>query len=220
MPSTFAHAVFPAGAVWLARLGFPSLTRKEFIRLICLATFLGNAPDLDLIPASFFNHQWNVIHRSLGHNLFSVTLLTLVGGYGIRIWVSQKFSKVRAFILALTLISTHLLLDSLAKQGQGHPIGIAFFWPFSDTQYTIPFTVFPRIYPHPNVHPVLGFALSRQFWTEALILEMLRCVLLLGIWAILFHGARMVSRHWKRNSLPVQDGAKTTPTIRLSDPSL
>jgi len=194
MPSSLTHALFPATAIFFSKSAFPGLSRRQFYRLILVASILGNFPDLDLLPGLFFPEYWLFLHRSLGHNIFSLVLLSIIGAKWLKSWVCPQFSRRFSFFLAMSLIGTHLFLDTL---GDFAPLpltgrdGIPILWPFSDGSIRFSLPLFPKVIPASGLHPVLAFALSKQFWTQALFQELAQAAILIVFWGITFQIMRL-----------------------------
>lgn len=155
---------FPVPAFGCVREDSPDLTGPQWLKLLALGIFLANSPDLDLIPASLFPDQWNPIHRSWGHNIFSVTLLIWLGSHLQRRFVSREISSRQAWLVSAALVLSHLMLDAMMDTApDGKLRGIPILFPFSDLQVRLPWRVFPTVITREGVHPFLGHVLSPTF---------------------------------------------------------
>lgn len=195
MPSTFAHALFPSTCLWLSKGGFPRLNRTQWLKLLALGIFLANSPDLDLIPASLFPDQWNPIHRSWGHNIFSVTLLIWLGSHLQRRFVSKENSSRQAWLVSAALVLSHLMLDAMmdtTPDGKLH--GIPILFPFSDLQVRLPWRVFPTVITREGVHPFLGHVLSPTFWQSVIFREIFVSLALAFLWGGVLCSFRWLAR--------------------------
>ncbi len=203
MPSSIAHALFPAGCALLSRSGLPALPRKGWLKFLAVAVFLGNAPDLDLIPASLWPEHFFEIHRYWGHNIFSVTALIYLGQVLIRRWVSPSFSKRHAWILSTLLVASHLLLDSMGcPTAHGELPSIPFLYPFSDWSFYLPFQLFPIIQLHRGVHPLLAHVLAQDFWVHVIFHEIFFSAALVGIWSAVYFLSRLLFLRKKKTPEP------------------
>lgn len=194
MPSTFVHALLPSSCA--ASTSFVRLklkTRWEWIRFLFVAFFLGNAPDLDLIPAFLYFEHFREIHRAWGHNIFSATLLAVAGRYLLVKGVSPQFSKASGWLLSFFLVYSHLLLDAMF---QAHSIGfiptVPLFWPISHWNVSLPFGFFNT--PHLNI-PLGKFDLPLfefYFWKHIFLYEILPSALLFLLWLSAWHVSQRV----------------------------
>lgn len=193
MPSPFAHALTPTFAAWFSRAEFPALTRVQWFRLFVATTVLGNIADLDLIPASLFQDQWANFHRAWGHNVFALSLFIWVGQWGLRRFVSSSIPRKTAWIMAFFLVMSHCLLDGMMEvDSRGRLPGIPLFYPFSRMEFSTGLQLFACTPIEPGVNPILGHALSREFWTHVLAREILLSLVLGAIWLVVFSTARAV----------------------------
>lgn len=187
MPSTIAHALFPAASVIIAGSALPRLDKRGWAKLVCLAAFLGNSPDLDLIPASLFPMHWNYIHRNFGHNIFSITALTIFGTWLLRRFVSREIPKAQAAFMVLSLVCSHLVLDSLADFTlEGERPAIPFLFPLSDWSFYLPWRLFPVPALADTPHPFLNHVFSVEFWTKVVFVEIGTSVALGVVWGGVF----------------------------------
>jgi len=99
-------------------------------RLAWLAAFLSAAPDLDVITFAFgIPYEHPLGHRGLSHSLLVAVLAGLLAALALRtrpLWPTAA--------LLATVTASHGLFDALTNGG----LGIAFFAPFDDTRYFLP----------------------------------------------------------------------------------
>jgi len=132
MASVVTHAV-----VGLA-LG-KTFTWKEMpLKFWLFSVFCSILPDADVL-SFFFGWRYGDIfgHRGFSHSLFFaffLSLLVLFAGFK----EIPKFSKPwwALWLFFFLLTSTHGLLDALTNGG----LGVAFFSPFIETRYFLPWT--------------------------------------------------------------------------------
>jgi inner membrane protein len=103
---------------------------------VALAT-LSLAPDLDVLGFRLgvpyeapFGHR-GATHSLLGALAFGGLCAALPGRGGA--------SRLRTFLVAWVVVTTHGLLDALTDGGRG----VAILWPFSSTRYFSPWTPIP-----------------------------------------------------------------------------
>lgn len=89
-------------------------------------------PDLDVIGFKYgIPYQSEYGHRGFTH---SIAFSLFIGLIGLLFSRQLKSSKVMIFsLLTLTTLS-HAVLDAMTNGG----LGVAFFWPVSDTRYFLP----------------------------------------------------------------------------------
>jgi len=208
MPSTIAHVLFPTTSVMASKSGLPRLTKAQWFRFLFLAAFLGNAPDLDLIPASLWPGEWYTIHRYWGHNIFSVTILIMIGQRLLRRFVSRDFTYNQAYLVSGLLVVSHLFLDSMGHHtNYGEYPSIPLFFPVSDWSFSLPFHLFPVIELHRSSHPMLGHVLAKDFWVHVIFHEIFFSLVLTGIYATIFAACRFTRK------FVTKKGVVATPSL-------
>jgi inner membrane protein len=94
-------------------------------------------PDADVVGFSFgirYADQWG--HRGASHSLvFAALVAAVVGGLAPLV----KRPALRTGLVALLVVASHPLLDTLTNGG----LGCALFWPFDHTRYFAPWTPIP-----------------------------------------------------------------------------
>lgn len=126
MTTIFTH---PAPAVVLAAgLG----SRVISLRLAMTAVACTLLPDADVVGFKLGIKYTNILgHRGFSHSLvlaFAVGCL----GFICAPWLRAK--RWLAFVVCSGALASHILLDALTDGG----LGVAAFWPFSDTRYFLP----------------------------------------------------------------------------------
>jgi inner membrane protein len=141
MPSVFSHAI-AAVALGGAAVGGPSRVRIWVLGALCAV-----APDL-------------LGHRGLSHSIsFAAVLATVVTIFVRHIWPeSPCAARLWPFFFIAT--ASHGLLDSMTNGG----IGVAFFAPFSNDRYFLPWR--PILVSPISVHVFLGHRGIRVMWSE------------------------------------------------------
>ena len=131
MPSAFSHAVAALGiGACFYRPGVPA--RIWVVGAVCSAL-----PDLDVIGFRFgvqYGDFWG--HRGFTHSLvFSALLATAVLFVGFQGGVAG-LSQLALWSYFFLAIASHGLLDAMTDGG----LGIAFFSPFDNQRYFLPWT--------------------------------------------------------------------------------
>jgi len=126
VPTIFTHVAVPVGlGIGLGKRAIPP-------RLLVTGILFSIMPDFDGI--GFFtgiSYGSTIGHRGLTHSLIFAVGLALFGTFFFR-WF-RTTAKTTFLFLLLTTIS-HTLLDSITNGG----LGVAFFWPWSDQRYFLP----------------------------------------------------------------------------------
>jgi inner membrane protein len=129
MPTVFTHAVV---GVALATLGRPASARLGLAAAVCAA-----APDLDVIPI-WLGVPWGHLlgHRGITHSLaFAAALAGVVAVAAFR----APGPRLGAWLVLFAATASHGVLDAMTDGG----IGIAFFAPFDDGRYFLPWRPIP-----------------------------------------------------------------------------
>lgn len=156
MPTIFTHAIVGYS---LARLVASSVQVESPYGL--LSATLPVVPDLDALFMPWIPYSHPLGHRGLSHSLFFAGVLAL-GASHFSSKTPPGFSSggLGLILFYWGIIASHGILDAMTDGG----LGIAFFAPFDDTRYFLPFRPIP-------VAPlgILSFFSSRGlqvFWTE------------------------------------------------------
>ncbi len=126
MPTIFTHPI-PALAL-AAGLGKNTISP----RLAAAAAVAAILPDLDTIGYHLgMGHGALAVHRGASHSLLAAVLLGCVGLAASR---SLRSKRLAAFLLPTVSAASHGLLDAMTTGRYG----VAFFWPFDQTRYSLP----------------------------------------------------------------------------------
>lgn len=188
MPSSFVHAFLPASCTIYSRKKLPPLSKFEILKLAFAAMVLGNACDLDLIPAFLMPSIWMEIHRNYGHNLIAISIWITLGTLAIPKFVSLRIPRRSAFIMAALLVFSHVLFDAMGDySGKGYRYGVPLLFPFSNWELTLPFTFFRSVKLHAGEHPLVGHVTSSVFWSDVIFTEFFSSLKLFVGWVLLLN---------------------------------
>lgn len=95
--------------------------------LISACVIGGIIPDIDFIFIMF--PFFNAIHRVVTHNIFFVMIVA-----SVICWFFPN-QRGRAWLCAFVCGMLHLLVDSTLDQNPTNGLGVALFWPLSDTMF-------------------------------------------------------------------------------------
>jgi inner membrane protein len=130
MPTVFTHAVVGAS---ISALGRPAGVRLGLVAAACAA-----APDLDVIPL-WLGVPWGhgLGHRGITHSLaFAAVLAGVVAATMFR---ARGRGRLGVWLVLFAATASHGLLDAMTDGG----IGIAFFAPFDDGRFFLPWRPIP-----------------------------------------------------------------------------
>ena len=129
MPSVFAHAI--AGAA----IGSVTVGGRSRAILWGLGAMCAVAPDLDVISLLLGVPYRHVLgHRGLSHSLFGAAVLAFAVTAVVRRTMPVSPSAPRLWVCFFLATASHGLLDAMTNGG----LGVAFFAPFSDARYFLP----------------------------------------------------------------------------------
>jgi inner membrane protein len=134
MPTVFSHAV--AGVALGAALRGPALS----LRVGLAGALCAVVPDADVV-AFWFRVPWGHVlgHRGITHSLAFAALLAATVVWAVfraRAWDGRRCGLWLYLFLAT---ASHGVLDALTDGGSG----VAFFAPFDDTRYFLPWQPIP-----------------------------------------------------------------------------
>ena len=135
MPSPIAHSVSGYVISQLLSSDKQAIQYRKWwnIQTICFM-FIAVAPDLDFVPQLLTGERY---HQGLTHSLtFTIIFVVIVGLIG-RLFRKQIFKRL--FLLTSAVYGSHLLLDFFTEGGSG----IQFLWPFTNSFFISPLSVFP-----------------------------------------------------------------------------
>ncbi len=127
MPTVIAHTV--TGIALSATLA----QKQQWLKVGILAVICSIAPDMDAVGFRIgIPYQHWLGHRGLSHSIFFAVLLALAA----TLFISEKSMKKRIFYVGVFFSCgmLHDVLDAMTNGG----LGVAFFSPFSDTRYFLP----------------------------------------------------------------------------------
>lgn len=143
MPTILSHPAVPlAIGLGLGRL-------RISLRLLLVAVFASIAPDFDVISFHLgidYSHQLG--HRGFTHSIFFAVTLGILALLFAKL---LKTNRSKAFFFVTLAAASHGLLDMCTNGG----LGIAYFWPVTDTRYFLP------------TRPILVSPLNLQRFLEA-----------------------------------------------------
>jgi len=205
MPSTFTHGVVPAACLVLSGKSKPKTPRAQWIRLAFVGFFLGNAPDLDVIPGTLWASHWADIHRNWGHNIFSILALTWFGTFLFKKLVQKEYRPKYLWLTSFVLIMTHVVFDSMGgiDPTTGLRAGVPILWPIADFQIIAPFEIFMSYTVDSSLPPLIAHILSTEFWSRAVFTEVIFTATLIPSWlVVLYFGRKLRARTQKTETLP------------------
>lgn len=130
MASAFGHA--------LAALSFKNLINIKYklpLNVVLLGVVYSILPDADVITFKFnipYESMWG--HRGITHSLlFSVLLASITALLLSR----KKLERIIFFVFLFLSTLSHTVLDAMTTGGKG----VAFFAPFDNTRYFLPWRV-------------------------------------------------------------------------------
>lgn len=202
MPSTFTHGVVPSACLALTAKVQKPIPRRELLKLALIGFFLGNGPDLDVIPGTLWSTHWNDIHRNWGHNIFSITALILLGTWLFKKFVAAEYRPKRVLLVSTILVLSHIAFDSMSEAGaHGIRTGVPVFWPLSDWQLIAPFYIFRNFETDIGYNPIMAHVMSSQFWSRAVFMEVFFTITFVPFWVVSFLVAKKVQGRLTRSQM-------------------
>jgi len=130
MPSVFSHAV-AAVAVGAVAVGGRSRAAVWGLGALCAV-----APDLDVVTSFAFRIPYSHMlgHRGLSHSLLLAAVLGMLVAAVAHRALAESPGMAKLWVFFAVATASHGLLDSMTDGG----LGVAFFAPFSDTRYFMP----------------------------------------------------------------------------------
>jgi inner membrane protein len=129
MPSVFSHAI-AATAIGAIAVGGPTRLTLWGLGAVCAVV-----PDMDVISLYFGVPYHHVLgHRGLSHSLLFAAVLSSAVTAIVRRTRPTSPSGPRLWTYFFLATASHGLLDAMTNGG----LGIAFFAPFSDARYFLP----------------------------------------------------------------------------------
>lgn len=126
MPTVFSH---PAPILCLGiALGKSHVSARLIVAAICFSIL----PDLDVIGFKFGVRYADIFgHRGFSHSLLFAILSGAIAASAAPLLHARR---VTAFMFCGGAVLVHIFLDALTNGG----LGVAFFWPFSESRYFFP----------------------------------------------------------------------------------
>jgi inner membrane protein len=120
------------------------------------------APDLDVVVRFLFGIPYSHVlgHRGLSHSLLVAALLATLVTAVARRNLAESPGTARLWLFFFLATASHGLLDAMTNGG----LGVAFFAPFSDTRYFLPWR--PILVSPISIHVFLGYGRVRVMWSE------------------------------------------------------
>jgi inner membrane protein len=155
MPTILSHPAVPLAAASL-------LPQTVIPRdLLLVGAFFSVLPDVDVVGFGFGIHYGDLFgHRGFTHSLIFALVIALI----LALLLPDRFtghSRLAAFVFLLISIASHGLLDAMTDGG----LGIAFFSPFSNHRYFLPWRPIA-------VAPIGIFAFFTPFGVHAFLSEL------------------------------------------------
>ena len=123
MPTLITHAAVPV----IARFGLgPRRVSNRLLAVACCAAVLPDADVVAFLLGIPYGSPFG--HRGMSH---SILLALCVGGLASLACAWLQASRLTTFLFVSAAMASHGLLDAFTNGG----LGVAFFWPFSDTRY-------------------------------------------------------------------------------------
>jgi inner membrane protein len=155
MPSVFSHAI-AAVAIGSVAVGGPSRVALWTLGAMCAV-----APDVDAISVFLgvpYRHMLG--HRGLTHSIFFAAVLASAVTAVVRRASPASPSAPRLWVFFFVATASHGFLDAMTNGG----LGVAFFAPFSDTRYFLPWR--PILVSPMSIHAFFGYRGVRVMWSE------------------------------------------------------
>lgn len=155
MPTVFSHAIAAA------TIGAAAIDGRHRLPIWGLGALCAIVPDLDVITLFFGLPYDHVLgHRGLSHSLpFAVGLASVVTVV-VRRTRPASPGGLRLWIFFFLATASHGLLDAMTTGG----LGVAFFAPFSDARYFLPWQ--PIVVSPISVSGFISRRGLRVMWSE------------------------------------------------------
>lgn len=131
MASIFGHTL---AAYTIGKLGNKTLFTKKVMLLGIISAVI---PDVDIIAFNFgIDYSSMLGHRGLTHSLFFAMVWALILVYLFH-RSRNKSTLIKYFVFYVLCVISHSLLDAITNGGAG----VAFFAPFNNARYFLPWNV-------------------------------------------------------------------------------
>lgn len=129
MPTVFTHAVVAGSLGQTGQAKWRSDWRFWYAAVLCSVL-----PDVDVLGFRIGIHYgdfWG--HRGMTHSLLFAAIIGIVMGFRFKAPARQRWKLI---LLLFIITASHGLLDAMTNGG----LGIAFFSPFNNERYFLPWT--------------------------------------------------------------------------------
>ena len=148
---------------------------------------LANLPDFDFIPGILTGDPGRY-HHGISHSIGMVLIVFMLAWW----WGKPRLANSRLAIAftVFAVVGSHLLLDWLTWDPPGlNGQGIPLLWPWSDTYYLAPHTIFPRVERH---NLLSAETLTNNLTGLAIELAVFTPLALLARWWMMRHRASLL----------------------------
>jgi inner membrane protein len=155
MPSVFSHAIAAVA------IGSVTVSGRSRVVLWALGAMCAVAPDLDVISVFFgvpYRHMLG--HRGLSHSICFAGVLASAVTAVVRWSLPGSPGATRLWVFFFLSTASHGLLDAMTNGG----LGVAFFAPFSDKRYFLPWR--PILVSPISIDTFFSYRGVRVMWSE------------------------------------------------------
>ena len=151
MATTVAHGLIGISTYCVMASTLPVPSRLPLsLKALMLAAMAANIPDLDMLVSLAFLSDHGLLHGGITHTF------AFAGVVAALVWLAGRGRGVPS-VIAITswfLVASHVIVDLFTGPQWGlYPShGLALFWPFSDTRFVMPLTLFKGV-EHANLLP-------------------------------------------------------------------
>jgi inner membrane protein len=129
--------------------------------LLLASVAIANLPDIDILPGLLLGDP-RAFHRQGSHSLIAALAVGGLVALLVRHW---QLNRIRWGIWAAVLYTSHIILDMLVAD-PSPPRGIQLLWPFSETYFSFPISLFGRFdYFDPNLGMVRSILSLQNVFT-------------------------------------------------------
>jgi inner membrane protein len=138
VPTPIAHSL-AGGIIYFWQLKNIPNNWRYFITGILFFIAYSNLPDLDFVPGIWCG-SLNKYHHGLTHSISFLLGVALLTGMAAKYIFDLSFWRVAG--ISFFLLELHLFMDYVTGDTK-EPYGVMLFWPFSQTYYISPLSLFP-----------------------------------------------------------------------------
>ena len=155
MPSVFSHAIAAVA------IGGAAVAGSSRLAIWGLGALCSVVPDLDVVSLFFGLPYGHVLgHRGLSHSLLFAAVLASIVTAVARRSLAACPSTPRLWRFFFLATASHGRLDAMTNGG----LGVAFFAPFSDTRYFLPWQ--PIVVSPISIRGLFSRRSLRVMWSE------------------------------------------------------